>query len=109
MRINKYMHNIIVGIYKSLLNQRQSVLSSLSSGFVNRAVVFLSEFFVLGSLYSIVTAIYKLFVYTPRARRYTEFKCQLLAGRNYRVERTQHKEFREENHRAIYKAGRQGR
>ena len=57
MRINKYMHNIIVGI-----NQRQSVLSSLSSGFVNRAVVFLSEFFVLGSLYSIVTAIYKLFV-----------------------------------------------
>ena len=48
---------IIVGI-----NQRQSVLYSLSPGFVNHAVVFLSEFFVLGSLYSIVTAIYKLFV-----------------------------------------------
>ena len=44
------------------INQRQSVLSSLSSGFVGRAVVFLSEFFVLGSLYSIVAAIYKLFV-----------------------------------------------
>ena len=53
MRINKYMHNIIVGI-----NQRQSALSALSSGFVNRAVVFLSEFSVLGSLYSIATAIY---------------------------------------------------
>ena len=57
MRINTYTYNITVGI-----NQKQSALSSLSSGFVNRAVVFLSEFFVLGSLYSIVTAIYKLFV-----------------------------------------------
>ena len=59
MRINKYMHNITVGT-----NQRQMCLifTVVCCPAFYRALVFLSEFFVLGSLYSTVTAIYKLFV-----------------------------------------------